>query len=26
MEGGNNSGKEILDRSTKKFLIDGMIE
>jgi hypothetical protein len=28
MEAGNNnnSGKEVLDRSTKKFLIDGMQE
>jgi regulator of nonsense transcripts 2 len=24
MEGANNSGKEVLDRSTKKFLVDGM--
>jgi hypothetical protein len=26
MEGANNSGKEVLDRSTKKFLVDGMQE
>jgi hypothetical protein len=26
MEAPNNSGKEVLDRSTKKFLVDGMQE